>query len=204
MFRITALPIQMCLLALCVNTVCKYYWINKQNKNFEESLISPPNLKTHQICSGHNLTEKEEIKQFEHDTVLSSFLKSGCNWGKIAQGWCCWDESRITIQISRNDGQSQRRCDQQFIPRSLPKQRLGLPFSTVHTIWVSPHWSFGTSCGRPRETGEAQVPVHVDREQLCYMLRVDLFAKSVHQVLIRVEECWSFFVKSWLLFRFLV
>lgn len=73
--------------------ISKYYWINKQNKDFEETLISPTNLETHQICTGHNLTENEERKQFEHDTVLSSFLKSEYDWGKIARGWCCWDES---------------------------------------------------------------------------------------------------------------
>lgn len=75
--------------------VSKYYWINKQNKDLEESLVSPPNLETHQICSSPNLTEKEERKQFEHDPVPSSFLKSECNWGKIARGWCCGDESSM-------------------------------------------------------------------------------------------------------------
>lgn len=75
--------------------VSKYYWINKQNKDLEENLASPPNLETHQICSSLNLTEKEERKQFEHDPVPSSFLKSECNWGKIAWGWCCGDESSM-------------------------------------------------------------------------------------------------------------
>lgn len=34
----------------------------------------------------------------------------------------------------QKDGQSQRRCDHQFILCSLPKEELGFPFSTGHTI----------------------------------------------------------------------
>lgn len=89
--------------------VSKYHWINKQNKKFKENHVSPPNLETHQIYSCPNFTEKEEREQPEHDPVPSRFLKSGCNWGKIAQGWCCWGESSM-FSLSPLDKQSSCRA----------------------------------------------------------------------------------------------